>query len=230
MLSWFPENISTYGHQIDHIFWLIYVIVGVWFLIAEGVLIGFLIRYRRRPGQGAVYEKGDTKAKLAWILVPVSLVFMFDIGIDFAQGPVWDEIKTSVPQNPDQVIHIQAKQFAWDFTVPGPDGKLGTEDDIATPAQLTVPVNKVIVFELEATDVIHSFWVPNLRLKQDAVPGRKIKGWFQATKAGTYPIGCAELCGIGHGTMKGSLVVLNDADYQKWVGEQSQTKGDDFWR
>lgn len=229
MLSWFPENISTYGHKIDHIIWLIYVIVGFWFLLAEGVLFAFLIRYRKREGHKASYETGESKSRLAWILVPVSIVFMLDIGIDFAQGPVWDEIKINVPQNPDQIVKITGKQFAWDFIMPGKDGELGTEDDIESPSQLTVPINQTIVFELEATDVIHSFWVPNMRLKQDAVPGRKIKGWFQAIKAGVYPIACAELCGVGHGNMKASLVILSDADYQKWIEEKSQLKGDDFW-
>jgi cytochrome c oxidase subunit 2 len=98
---------------------------------------------------------------------------------------------------------------------------LDTSDDIQTLNQLTIPVARKIQFELLAEDVLHSLWIPNLRLKQDAVPGRTIRGWFEATKEGTYPIACAELCGSGHGTMKGELHVLGPPDYEKWLKENS---------
>lgn len=228
MLGWLPENISTYGHRIDHVILIIYYIVGVWFIIAQGVLFYFLFFYRRKQAPKASHEAGVGLKKLAWILVPVTLILGFDLGIDAIQGPVWNEIKINLPKNPDQVVSITGKQFAWDFVTPGADNKLGTEDDIKSATDLYVPVNKKIVFELNAMDVIHSFWVPQLRLKQDAVPGRKIKGWFEATKVGEYDIACAELCGVGHGNMKGRLHVLNEADYVKWLGEQQQPQ-DEFW-
>lgn len=221
MLGWLPENVSTYGHKIDHVIRVIYYIVGAWFLLAEGLFLFFILKYRRRPGVAAAWQPGTTLRALAWILIPAVAVVGFDIGIDIVQGPVWDEIKIALPSQPDQVVRIKGRQFVWECTHPGADGRLDTSDDIQTLNQLTVPVHAKIQFELQSADVLHSLWIPNLRLKQDAVPGRTIKGWFEATKEGTYPIACAELCGSGHGTMKGELHVLNETDYQKWMQENS---------
>ena len=219
MLRWLPESISTYGYRIDHVIQVIFIIVGVWFLLVEGVLIYFVIRYRRRAGQiekTATFQAGTSFTSLLWVLVPAVLILGFDLGIDIVQGPVWDEIKLSLPVS-DQTIRIKGRQFLWEFTEPGRDGLLDTKDDIQTQNQLTVPVHAKILFELQSADVIHSLWIPNLRLKQDAVPGRTIQGWFETTKEGTYPIACAELCGSGHGVMKGELHVVSTADYRKWM-------------
>lgn len=228
MLSWLPENISTFGPKIDSVIETIYYIVGAWFILAQAVLFYFLFRYRRQKNQKAAYVTGHGVKSLAWVFVPVILVLGFDLGIDIIQASVWDEVKIHLPENPDQVIRISGKQFAWEFVHPGPDNKLDTKDDIKTLTDLYVPVNKKIVFQLQAQDVLHSFWVPTLRLKQDAVPGRTIMGWFEVIKTGTYEIACAELCGLGHGKMKGWLHILSEADYQKWVAEQSGPK-DEFW-
>ena len=92
-----------------------------------------------------------------------------------------------------------------------------TKDDLKIENELHVPVNKVVILTLKSEDVIHSFFVPNLRLKQDTLPGREIPAWFEAIKAGTYEIPCAELCGFGHSGMKGKLIVHTPADYAKWV-------------
>lgn len=222
MLHWLPENISTYGDHVDSVMRLIYFIVGPWFLLAEGVLFYFIFRYRRnqkRQGRKVRYQTGTTWKALSWVFVPALLILGFDLGIEVVQGPVWAEIKMQLPVTPDQIIRIQGKQFIWEFIQPGPDGYLDTADDIQTLNQLTVPVHEKIQFELTAADVIHSFWVPSLRLKQDAVPGRTIRGWFEATKEGTYIIGCAQLCGSGHGAMRGELHVVNSTDYQKWLEE-----------
>ena len=112
---------------------------------------------------------------------------------------------------------MTAKQFNWEITYPGPDGKLGTKDDVTIENEFHVPLNKVVRLGLESKDVIHSFFVPNMRLKQDAVPGRTIEVWFQATEPGQYEIPCAELCGFGHSGMKGNLTVQSQEDYDKWL-------------
>ena len=220
MFSWLPENISTYGSKIDGIIHLIWTIVFVWFVAAELILFYFLLRYRKKPGKKASFLPGRGKAVL-WILIPAALVLGFDLTIDVAQTPVWDEVKINMPEDIVQTINIQGQQFVWNFTLPGKDNKLGTPDDIKTVNQLYVPINTKIGFNLGAKDVLHSFWVPVMRLKQDAVPGRIIKGWFEVTKEGTFVIACAELCGSGHGIMKGQLHVLNQADYDKWVEENT---------
>lgn len=224
MMHWLPENISSFGGDMDAVMRGIWNIVFAWFILAELVLFYFLVRYRKRAGQKAAYERGHTLKAMAWVLVPAALVLVFDLGIDFYQNPVWSKIKIELPENPDQIIQIEGQQFVWNFTVPGADQKLGTSDDIKTVNQLYVPLNKKIVFRLSSQDVLHSFWVPNLRLKQDAVPGRVIKGWFEAIKTGTYSIGCAELCGSGHGMMKGQLHVLSEKDYQDWLAKETPAK------
>ena len=111
------------------------------------------------------------------------------------------------PPAGDVVVRITAKQFNWNFTYPGPDGKFGTADDVTSENDLHVPVGKVVRFELQSEDVIHSFFVPDMRLKQDVVPGRTIRGWFEATKTGIYEIACSELCGFGHYSMHGNVIV-----------------------
>ncbi|HUI26028.1 MAG TPA: cytochrome c oxidase subunit II [Candidatus Kryptonia bacterium] len=218
MLSWFPENISTFGGDIDSVFSMIYYIVGFWFILTQCVLLYFLFRYRRRAGQRAVYNRGDRWSELAWVLIPVAIVLMLDLGIDVAGGPVWARIKEQQPAGGVEVL-VTAKQFNWSFTYPGPDGKFGTDDDLAIENELHVPVGQNVHLTLQAKDVIHSFFIPNVRLKQDVLPGRTIKGWFNATKTGQFEIACAELCGFGHYNMRGFLVVHDPADYQKWVSE-----------
>lgn len=221
MLRWLPENIATYGGGVDHVIRVITLIVIPWFILAEAVLFFFIFKYRKKKGVSATYQTGTTWKSLMWLLVPAAAILGFDIGIDLVQGPVWNEIKLYLPVRSDDVIRIKARQFVWEFTQSGRDRLLDTPDDIETINQLTVPVGKKVVFELQSLDVLHSLWIPNLRLKQDAVPGRTIKGWFEATKTGVFPIACAELCGSGHGIMKGELHVLNEGEYEKWLSENS---------
>ncbi len=221
MPKWLPVNASSYAGDIDGLMILIAIIVGVWLLIAEAVLIYFSLRFRRRAGQRATYLPGNTKRSLAWVLVPVGLVLACDFVIEAASGPVWEKIKVEVPQS-NATVRIVGRQWSWEFDYPGPDGVLGTQDDIVATNDLHVPANAVVAFELRSNDTLHSFWVPALRLKQDAVPGRTIKGWFQGTKVGTYEIFCAELCGVAHTMMKGMLYVDSPEDYERWLASAKQ--------
>jgi cytochrome c oxidase subunit 2 len=104
-------------------------------------------------------------------------------------------------------------------SVSGPDGRFGTADDLQMENELHVPVNKVVRVSLRSKDVIHSFFLPNLRLKQDTLPGREIQAWFEATKPGRYELPCAELCGFGHSGMRGWLNVHPDSEYTRWLSE-----------
>lgn len=226
LLQWLPENISTYGLKIDHVIEVIYYIVGAWFILAEALLFYFLIKYRRSSAPKAIHIKGNTFKSLSFLLVPVVLVAGFDVGIDLIQEPVWHEIKIDRPINPDVTVRVMAKQFAFDFVYTGPDGTFDTADDIVSPGEFKIPVNKKIVIEMESKDVIHSFWVPNLRLKQDIVPGRRIKGWFEAIKTGSYGIGCAELCGFGHGTMHANLSVVDNDAFTQWLKDKEKESGE----
>jgi len=142
-----------------------------------------------------------------------------DLWIDFRGAEVWAKIKGRVPSS-DLVIQVTGKQFNWEIVYPGPDGRLGTVDDLQMENELHVPVGKVVRVALKSKDVIHSFFLPNLRLKQDAVPGREIVAWFEATKPGKYEMPCAELCGFGHSGMGGWLYVHTAEEYENWVKER----------
>jgi cytochrome c oxidase subunit 2 len=231
MLSWFPENVSTFGGDVDGIFWLIFYITTVWFFITEGVLVYFAFRYRRKPGKKAAYVLGDTMTQLAWVLAPLAIIIGLDVLIDIRGAEVWAKIKGQPPPA-DVTVRAMGKQFNWGFTYPGPDGKFGTEDDLQIDNDLHVPVGKVIHVILTSKDVIHSFFLPHARLKQDVVPGREIPAWFQIAKPGEYEIPCAELCGFGHSGMNGKLYAHSAEDYEKWRKErwpegaqQTATKG-----
>ena len=219
MSSWLPESVSTYGGDIDAIFYLIYYVTGAWFFLTLGVTILFLIRYRRREGRRATYVHGNTLAQSAWILVPGLIVLLMDFWIDFRSAEVWAKVMGRMPSS-DLRVQVTAKQFNWEMVYPGPDGQFGTADDLLLENELHVPAGKVVRVTLKAKDVIHSFFLPNLRLKQDAVPGREIEAWFEATKPGRYEIPCAELCGFGHSGMKGWLTVHPPDEYQRWVEQR----------
>lgn len=214
--TFFPENVSTFGGDVDHVFWLILYIVGFFFVVAQGLLIYFAIRYRRRGETSrAFHNRGDTPREAAWILVPALIVLCFDLGIDASGHRVWELVKGRPPAAQAEV-KVTAKQFNWNFTYPNAAGKFDAADNVTLENELHVPVGKVVRLTLSSEDVIHSFWAPNLRLKQDVVPGRTIVAWFEATKPGHYEIACSELCGFGHYSMRGEIIVHNPEDYAKW--------------
>ena len=216
MLSWLPAAASSYAGDIDRLLVLITVIVGVWFIAAEACLVYFALRFRRKPGRRAAYLPATTLRSMGFVLVPCAVILGFDLVIDAASAPVWDKIKQTLPAH-DELVRITGEQWAWRFTLPGPDGKLDTPDDVQLVNELHVPVNAVVQFELTAKDVLHSLWIPAFRLKQDAVPGRTIRGWFEATQEGEYPVVCAEICGLLHTMMQGKLRVESRAEYQRWL-------------
>ena len=215
MLRWLPENISTYGQGVDNLFSLIYWITVVVFVGVIGTLIVFLIKYRAREGRRAEYIEGNNTLEVVWTVVTAVIVF----GLAMLSLPLWNEIK-SKPPPADVTVQVTGKQFNWDMLYPGPDGEFGSEDDLELENMLHVPVNKVVHIHLTSADAIHSFFVPELRLKQDALPKRSITAWFQATKPGTYEIPCAELCGFGHSGMLGYLTVHSEESYAEWVTQR----------
>jgi cytochrome c oxidase subunit II len=223
MLSWLPDGyggVSSYAGDIDAVFNFIYWLTFAIFWLVTILMVVFLYRYHHREGdtRRATYTHGNTALELTWTIVP-AIVF---IGIWFVSKTTWADIKAHIPE-PNMPVRVTASQFAWSFTYPGPDGLFDTADDKTdkdlqgADKDLHVPVNQVIKVVLRSNDVIHSFFVPSFRLKQDAVPGREINVWFKATKPGRYELPCAELCGPGHSGMVNWVRVLSDADYQAWV-------------
>jgi cytochrome c oxidase subunit 2 len=215
LLGSLPPNVSTYGAEIDFLYHLILYITAITFFLVQGTLIYFLWRYRAGASTRATYTHGNARLEVAWTMVPAIIVIV----LGFMSRSSWNHIKRFMP-NPDVIVHVTGKQFNWEILYSGPDGKFGTADDYQVDNDLRVPVNKVVRVVLASHDVIHSFFVPQARLKQDALPGREIPAWFEITKPGEYEIPCAELCGFGHSGMKGKLTVLSDADYAAWVKEQ----------
>ena len=216
---WLPENVSTFGRDIDWLFHLIYAITAITGILVFVALIAFLVMYRDRPGRRARYTHGNTTLEIVWTVVPALILVV----LTFLSVPAWSKIKMSQPAT-DMVIEVNAKQFNWQVSYPGADGKFGTADDKQFLDEMHVPVNKPVRVILKSQDVIHSFFVPQFRIKQDAVPGRQIAAWFDATKPGKYEWPCAELCGFGHSGMKGWVYVHTADDYAKWAAENLRSE------
>jgi len=214
LLQWLPENVSTFGSTIDSLFYLIYVITGVIFLLVSITMIAFLVLYRRREGVRAGYTHGSQTLEIVWTVVPAIILVV--LTVLSARG--WRDIKMRQPPA-DVLVKVIGKQFNWRMIYPGPDGAFGGADDLELANELHVPVDRNVVVELESEDVIHSFFLPHLRVKQDALPGRTILVWFNAMRAGRYEIACAELCGFGHYNMRGWLTVHSPEEYAAWVAQ-----------
>lgn len=219
MIDWLVPRASTYAADIDWLFAAILLTVGVWFLIAQGVFFWLLVRFRRRDGVAAQYVTGEEKAEKRWISIPHALVIVCDVFLIAATVVVWRDVKQVLPPA-DETVRIIAQQWAWTFVHPGPDGRLDTADDVTAVNELHVKTGTVYHFELTSRDVLHSFSVPAFRLKQDAVPGRVITGWFQPTAVGEYDIQCAEICGIGHALMPARLIIESETAHAAWLRQR----------
>lgn len=209
-----PPGASTFAGDIDFLYYLILVITGIAFVLVELALVWFLFKYRARPGQKAHYTHGNVMAEVIWTAVPAVTV----VAIGVLSAGVWNTIKGRGSVPPDALEYaVAAQQFEWLITHPGPDEQLGTADDIEERDRLVMPVNRPVVLRLSANDVIHSFFVPAFRVKQDATPGMTVNVWFEATETGDFPIACAELCGLGHYRMGGTVTVLPADEFAAWT-------------
>jgi cytochrome c oxidase subunit II len=216
---WLPQKASTFAGPIDGLFLAILIITGIAFFVVEGGLIWFIFKYRQRPGQKAHYTHGNNRAEVIWTAIPAVTV----VALGLVSNHYWVQIKgrNSVP--PDAYpIGVHAKQFEWQITYPGPDGQLGTADDFTVRNQLHFPVGRPIVVHLSSEDVIHSFFVPQLRVRQDVVPGMDIRAWFQATTTGEFELACSQLCGMGHYKMRAHVFVQTQTDFDAWMKQATQ--------
>ncbi len=223
MIERFLHAGSTYARDIDGLILLVLVITGFWFLLAEGLFFWLIVKFRAKDGVRSQYVTGDEKHLKRWITYPHYLVLVCDVFILVAALRVWNNIKIELPP-PERTIRVIGQQWAWSFVHEGADGVLDTDDDIRTVEEMHIVVGQTYHFKLESRDVLHSFSVPHFRLKQDAIPGREITGWFKATQTGTYDIQCAEICGIAHGLMAARLIIQTPEDYAKWVAAGGPTQ------
>jgi len=173
-------------------------------------------------------------------LIPDIAVMLFEIGlIVFYALPGWSSIKMQMPDEKDAlVVEVVAEQFGWNVRYAGPDGKFGRRlpelvhfnnpigldrtdpdaaDDVVVGNELHLPLGRKALIKLTSKDVIHDFFVPEFRIKQDAMPGMMIPVWVEPTKAGRYEIACAQLCGFGHALMRGDVYVDTPEDFEKWL-------------
>jgi cytochrome c oxidase subunit 2 len=216
MLERYLTGASTYAQSIDHLFILIAVLVGFWLIVAETILFWLIFKFQHTEGRPTQHITGDEEHLKRWIAIPHYLVILCDIVIIVAAITVWFNIKQSMPPA-DQTVRVFGQQWAWSFQQPGPDGILDTADDIRTVGELHVSVNTTYHFELRSRDVVHSFAVPAFRLKQDAMPGRTINGWFRPNRVGTYDIQCTQICGMGHALMAGRVIVETQQEHAAWL-------------
>lgn len=220
MLERYLTAASTYAHSIDHLFILIAVIVGFWLIAAETMMFTLVFKFRAKNGRPTQYITGEEKHLKRWITIPHALVLVCDVVIIIGAITVWYNIKQDMPVA-DETVRVIGQQWAWSFQQAGPDGVMDTADDIRSVGELHVKINTTYHFELMSRDVIHSFAVPAFRLKQDALPGRTITGWFRPNRLGTYDIQCTQMCGLGHGLMAGRIVVETPQDHAAWLMRNS---------
>ena len=223
---WFGDSYSDAGKTIDGIFNGIHILSGV-ILLGTVLTIGWIIwkfdHRRYEEGAKASYFSHNTKLELIWTAIPAAILVV----LAFVQMNSWSENKMVRPmikvdgqmvEAPPTVL-VKAKQFGWEFYYPGADGIIETEDDLYIENLLVVPEQTDIVLQLESRDVIHSFFVSDLRLKQDVVPGMLQFAWFNANRTGDLEILCTELCGWGHYKMNAKLRIVSKAEYATWLAD-----------
>jgi cytochrome c oxidase subunit 2 len=220
LLSIVPPSASNFAAQNDQLFILITILVGVWFVAAEAMFFWLIFRFRARPGVPTQYITGKEKALHRWVSWPHFLILVCDVVIIIAAVQLWVRVKQTLPPA-DRTIRVVAQQWAWTFTDPGPDKVLDTPDDVRTTDELHLVIHQRYHFLLESKDVLHSFFIPAFRLKQDAIPGRIYTGWFETTRAGSYDLLCAEICGMGHGEMGARVVVEGEAEHATWLTQHA---------
>ncbi len=229
----FPEDISKNGHLIDEVIRYIDHVLVLFFGAVVLAIIYFIIRYLKRPGHKAVYETGNNKVYIiTTALLGMLVFFSIDAVIEHMSFRDLQEVFWNFPTGKDVLkIELMPQQFAWNVRYAGPDGEFATADDIIAPlSQMHVPLDIPVVVQMSPFDVVHAFYVPYLRIKQDAIPGKVTSFWFQAIKKGNFEIACSALCGNGHYKMRGNLIVESKEDFQKWLNEQATpVSADDMW-
>ncbi len=231
-----PPAASTSAPVVDFAFWLVMIVCLIAFILVEGALVYFVIRYRRKKQEAdreTPYITHSTKLEIIWTVIPTLILFVL-----FYYGYVAIVELRTAPQN-SETIRVVGQKWFWNFYYPycERDAKTGQEfcvtgntvnvnpekgsgktqeEKQAEQFLFRVPKGRNIAIQIESQDVIHSFYIPAFRVKQDAVPGLRTRLWFQATEVGEFPIYCTEYCGKDHAGMTGKVLVMEPADYEAW--------------
>lgn len=223
------HSVSRAGREIDALFLIILWLSGIAFVATQAALVWAQFRYADRldadgnPVRPAWYTHGSQRMEVLWTIVPAGILLFLAL----YQMSTWADIKfrSAAPRTP-ALAEVTARQFQWMMKYPGPDGKLGTADDLFTVNDLHLVKDETALIHLRSADVIHSFFLPHMRVKQDAVPGMTIPVWFDCDRAGRYELACAELCGWGHYKMRAEVVVHETReDFEAWQSAKLAEQG-----
>ncbi|NQY73687.1 MAG: cytochrome c oxidase subunit II [Candidatus Margulisbacteria bacterium] len=202
---WFPEAVSTFATNVDTLYSFIMFLSYLFFGIIIAATIYFLVKYRKTPQHRKALKHitHNNLLEITWTVIPLFLLMVI-----FFWG-FKDYLNMNIAPGDSQEIRVTAKKWVWDFYYP--------DTGLTTSSELTVPVNKPIKLIMSSVDVLHSFFIPNMRVKKDLIPNRYTTVWFEAIKPGKYQIFCTEYCGKDHSNMLATLTVLSESDYQEWV-------------
>jgi cytochrome c oxidase subunit II len=236
---WFPPPINAHGLAYDAQFARTLLVTGAIFLFAQ-IGLGWVIWKFRDTGKRVAHSAGSVKMEALW----TSATAVLFLGLVFTGSRIFADVHMAAAPADAIPVEVLSKQFAWTFRYPGPDGKFGRTDiklvndaaanpfgiddkdpagkDDIVSATIKVPAGKPVRLILHSRDVIHNFFVRELRLKQDLVPGMEIPLHFTADQPGIYEIACSELCGLGHHQMRSTLHVMPEAEFEQWKQQQSQ--------
>jgi cytochrome c oxidase subunit 2 len=209
-INWFPKVASTQAEDIDTLFDVLIIASVPIFVLVEVVVLFSVWKFRMRPGQeleDGPPIHGNTKLEVIWTAIPALLL----VGLCGYAYKVLQDIEEK-PKN-EIVVNVTGQQFAWTFEYAGQKAKVSSE-------QLYLPEGTSVEFHVRSKDVIHDFWVPEFRQKIDAVPGITTKYRITPNRLGAYPVVCAELCGLGHSTMRQTVHVLPQQEFDSWMSRK----------
>lgn len=235
-----PENASVHGAQVDHFLELCHWFMLILFVAWSAFFLYTIYRFHQKRNPKASYHgmksHFSSHAELGVIIIEAVLV----VGFAF---PLWNTRVNEYPEGDESAVKVRAiaEQFGWNFHYPGADGVYGKQDvllisgtnpigldrndpkakDDIVSRKMRTPINRPVIVDISSKDVIHNFAVKQMRIGQDAIPGLKIPVWFTPNRTGDFEIVCGQLCGAGHGLMKGTLQVTENDEFEKWYQDQS---------
>ncbi|MBI2822444.1 MAG: cytochrome-c oxidase [Acidobacteria bacterium] len=238
--NWFPPLASEHGAGIDRMMHYLLLTAGALF-VAGHLVLGYVILRSTRQGRVAV-RLVSPRIERRWALIPaIIMVVIAEGGVLVLGLPVWGKFYGAPPSSGLVTIEVTGEQFGWNVRYPGADGILGrtdprlmsldnpvgldrsdpaARDDLLLLGAVYLPLDRPVRVHLRSKDVLHSFFLPNFRVKQDAVPGMTIDFWFVPTRTGTFEIACAELCGFAHYNMRGVLYVVSEDEFRQWLASE----------
>lgn len=238
--NWFPPVASRHGPGIDLMLNYIMIVTGI-MLVAGHLSLGYFI-WRYSGQRQVTHRLAGQKTELRWSLVlGLIMAVAAEGGVLVLGMPVWTEFYGTAPPSDAVKLEVTAEQFAWNIRYPGQDGVFGrssaellslnnpvgldandpaAQDDLLLLSEFFLPVDRAVSIRLRSKDVLHGFYFPNFRVKQDAVPGMNIDLWFVPTVEGTFELACAELCGFGHYKMRGILHVVSEEEFEQFLQEE----------